>query len=91
MGYSVTQVWVGSSKVGISNLDPVLAEVRGLGLTDPGQITTEIVRRIRKSNYIPEAAEPEYARALYNAYRRSLGENVPERPNVLEVRVYGGD
>ncbi len=91
MGYSVTQLWIGKSKVGISDLDPALVEVRELGLTDPEAISAEIIKRIRKSNYIPSAVEPEYARAVLAAYRRLLGENVPEQPGVLEVRVYGGD
>lgn len=91
MGYSVTQLWIGSNKVGISDLDPALVEVRQLGLTDPEQITAEILQRIRKSNYIPGAAEANYGRAVLGAYRRLSGEDVPERPGVLEVRVYGGD
>ena len=91
MGYSVTQLWIGSCKVGISSLDAALAEVRQLALTEPEAIIAEILQRVRKSNYIPAAAEPEYGQALFAAYRRSLGEDVPERPGILEVRVYGGD
>jgi hypothetical protein len=84
-------LWIGANKVGISDLDAALAEVRALGLTDPEHITAEILQRVRKTNYIPSEAEAGYARALLGAYRRSLGEDVPERPGVLEVRVYGGD
>lgn len=91
MGYSVTQLWIGANKVGVSDLDAALAEVRRLGLTDPEQITAEILLRIRKTNYIPGGAEADYTRAVWGAYRRSLGEDAPERPGVLEVRVYGGD
>lgn len=91
MGYSVTQLWIGSSKVGVANLDAALAEVRALMLTEPEAITAEILQRVRKSNYIPAAAEADYAQALYAAYRRLLGEDVPEQPGGLEVRVYGGD
>ncbi len=91
MGYSVTQIRIGSNKVGISDLDAALVEVRALALSEPEAITAEILRRVRKSNYIPSAAEAEYGRALYGAYRRLLGEHVPEEHGVLEVRVFGGD
>jgi len=90
MGYSVTQVWLGSRRVGIVGLDAALAEVRALGLTDAEAITAEILARLRKSNYIPGPSEAEYGRAVYREYRRLLGEDVPEEQGVLEIRVYGG-
>jgi hypothetical protein len=91
LGYSLTHIWIGSRKVGLIGLDQVFAEVRTLGLSDFPALTAKIIKRLSKSNYIPAEAEAEYGRALLAAYRRFLGEDVPDDQGVLEVRVYGGD
>ena len=91
MGYSVTQIWLGSRRVGIVGLDAALKEVSALGLTDAEAVKAEILTRLRKSNYIAGSVEAEYGRAVHREYRRLLGEDVPEEQAVLEIRVYGGD
>jgi len=91
VGYSVTQVWIGSRKVGIMGLEDVFAQVQKSGQTDHGQIQAEILRLVREKNYIPSGAETEYGKALLLAYRRFCGEDIPADQGVLEIRVYGGD
>ena len=91
MGYHVTQVWIGSRKVGIAGLEEIFADVRAFALTDEESIRAEIIRRVRQANYVPADSEAEYGRALLLAYRRFLGENIPEEQEILEIRVYGGN
>ena len=91
MAYSVTQVWIGSRKVGILGLEDVFAQVQKSGLTDQTRIEAEILRHVREKNYIPSGAEAEYGRALLLAYRRFCGEDIPADQEVLEIRIYGGD
>lgn len=89
MGYAIGHIRIGARKVGVVGLENTLKEVGKLDLTEPKQIKTELLTRIRTSNYVPAEAETEYGEALYRAYRRSLGEDVPDEPGVLEIRVYG--
>lgn len=91
MGYSVTQVWIGSRKVGIMGLEDIFVQVQKSGLTDIERIQAEILRLVREKNYIPSGAETDYGKALLLAYRRFCGEDIPLDQEVLEIRVYGGD
>ena len=91
MSYSLTYVWIGLRKVGLIGLEQIFAEVYALGLDDNQALTAEIIKRLRRSNYIPAEAEAEYCRALLAAYRRFRGEDVSDDQGILEVRVYGGD
>ena len=91
MGYAITNVRIGARQIGMTGLEECFRTVRELGLTDPERISRELVNNARKSNYIPDSAVPAYAEGLLLAYRRFLGEDVPEEPGPLEIRVYGGD
>jgi len=91
MGYGVTQIWVGSSRIGLTRLEDAFREIQALGITDHKAITAELLARVRRSNYIPAAAEADYGRAMLLAYRRFRGEDIPEENQPLEIRVFGGD
>ena len=58
--------------VGIKNLDGVLSEVAGLGLTDINSLKEALLAGVKAANYIPSGAEREYASALLREYRRKF-------------------
>jgi small redox-active disulfide protein 2 len=89
MDQEITHIWVGGRKVGVIGLDRVFAEVRELGLADPVRVMAELLRRARRNNYVPVSAERDYCNALYQGYRRFLGEDVSEDHGMLEIRVLG--
>ncbi len=91
MGYHLTKIRVGDKTVGIADLEPILKEVRELGLTDETAIRETILSRVKDVNYIPSSVEQDYSDALYREYRKSLGEEVADEAGILEIRVYGGD
>jgi small redox-active disulfide protein 2 len=70
-------------------MDEALASVQTLKLTDPDRITSELLERVRKSNYVPATAEKEYGEALYREYRRFLGLPVEDTRAVTEIRILG--
>jgi hypothetical protein len=91
MGYTIDYIRVSGRKVGIVGLADVFKGVRDSGETDPGQLQDRLIAFVRQSNYIPQSSEAAYGDALYRAYRRFLGEDVPNDEESLEIRVYGGD
>jgi small redox-active disulfide protein 2 len=44
---------------------------------------------VRRTNYVADDAEDDYARALLREYRRSLGEKVEEEHGATEIRILG--
>ena len=86
---SSRQIWVGSHKVGLRELDEILATVQSLQLDDADRITSELLNRVRERNYVPESAEKEYGEALYREYQRFLGLPVEEARAVNEIRILG--
>jgi hypothetical protein len=91
MGYSISHIRVRSRKIGIVDLEKAFAEVRDSGQADHDEITVRLLELIGKRNYVPSSARAEYGEALLSAYRRFIGEDVPDDQGVLEIRVYGGD
>ena len=89
MGEDIIQVKIGTYSVGVIGLTRVLAEVRALDITDEEEIKSEILARVRESNYIADEAEDDYARALFREYRRFLGEKVEEEHGAMEIRILG--
>ncbi len=89
MEYNITQIQVGSHRVGMIGLKKVFIEVQSLNLSEPEKIMNEIINRTKRSNYIPIEAESEYAEALLLEYRRFLGEQIEEKRGVIEIRILG--
>ena len=61
-------------RVGITNLDNILKEVADLKLTDTQTIKTALLERVKTCNYVASSAETDYSVALFQEYRRQLGE-----------------
>jgi len=89
MGKEITQIRVGQRQVGLIGLHDVLTQVRSLSLESPDAIQTEIIKRLRSSNYISPQVEAEYGHAVLREYRRFCGEVIEEETGVLEIRVLG--
>jgi hypothetical protein len=64
-----------SFQVGIVNLDVILREVAGLKLTDSRIIETELLKRVKTSNYVPAGAENDYLSALLQEYELKFRES----------------
>ena len=69
------QLSVGGHSVGIVGLTEIIDVVRGLGLTDDGQIKKELLDRVKKRNWVPDSSEEEYTRALLSEYKKSPPDN----------------
>ena len=60
-------------RVGIVNLDNILAEVAGLNLSDAKIIKEELLKRAEAQNYVPSSAKNEYKTALFREYQVKFG------------------
>jgi len=91
MGYAIDYIRVDGRKVGIVGLTDAFKAVQSLALSDEAQLKSELIARVSLSNYIPEASTTAYGEGLFRAYRRFLGEDIPDEQDALEIRVYGGN
>ncbi len=62
-------------QVGIVNLDSILKEVADLKLVNAETIKGGLLKRVKIHNYIPSGAETDYSAALFQEYKRRLGES----------------
>jgi small redox-active disulfide protein 2 len=80
---------VGGRSVGIAGLEAILREVVSLQMAEEGLLKAELLRRVRRGNYVPASAEMEYAEALLREYNKRLGQEVNEEPGVLTIKILG--
>ena len=66
----VKAVEVNGATVGLSMLDLVFAEVRGLGLTDESAVRAELLKRVKVYNDGPSPAAEADPGAVYREYER---------------------
>jgi len=60
-------------RVGIINLDNILKEVAELNLSDKRTIQSELLKRVKMSNYVPSGADEDYSKALFTEYQKKYG------------------
>jgi hypothetical protein len=72
----IKKIPIDGKETGIDRLDWILLDVAALNLTDEEQITDEIVKRVRKFNFIPSRKEAEYRKALLREYRMLIAGGV---------------
>jgi hypothetical protein len=72
----IRKIPIEGKETGIDRLDWILLDVAALGLSDEDRIAGEIVKRVRKFNYIPGKKEPEYRKALLKEYRMLVASGV---------------
>ena len=65
----IKKIPIDGKETGIDRLDWILLDVAALGLTDEEKAGDEIVKRVKKFNYIPGKKEAEYRKALLREYR----------------------
>jgi hypothetical protein len=76
----IRKILIDGKETGIDRIDWILLDVLVLGLTDEDMITDEIVKRVRKFNFIPSLKEAEYRKALLREYRMLTANGVqPEK------------
>jgi small redox-active disulfide protein 2 len=85
----VVKIRVGRGTVGIPALGRIFEEVRGLALRDRETIEEELLSRVKKASYLPEAAEDSYREALFREFRRFLGDPVEDESGFRVIRVLG--
>lgn len=85
----LTYIRVAGNSVGIAGLDDIMKEVASLGLVAEELLKEELLDRVKKSNYIPDSAEPQYAQALLRKYRSSIGQEREEKLPGLTIRILG--
>jgi small redox-active disulfide protein 2 len=85
------QINVSGRSIGIVGFKTALEELGpALARAADELLARELLLRLSKKNYIPEAAQAEYGPALVREFRRHLGQSVPEeKPAGLVIRVLG--
>jgi hypothetical protein len=76
----IKKIPIDGKETGIDRLDWILLDVAALGLSDEERVTDEIVKRVRKFNFIPGKREAEYRKALLREYRMLIASGAkPEK------------
>jgi len=65
----IKKIPIDGKDTGIDRLDWILADVAALGLGDNEEITDEIVKRVKRFNFIPSLKMAEYREAFLREYR----------------------
>ena len=92
MQAKISQISVGGHLTGVVGLDEAISEVAASAGKNAAEndVASEIIRRIAKKNYIPDKLLPAYNAAVVRAYKKYLGEDVPEEPSTgLRVVILG--
>jgi len=66
----IRQIPVNGIPTGITLLDECLADVKMQDLKSDPEILAALIKRVKVNNYIPPAVEDNYARALFEEYRK---------------------
>lgn len=90
MAQDHTLVKVGKSKIGIMGLEQAIEEVsKSFDGQSPEVIKEELFKRLKARNYIPGPAKENYMEAFWREHQRSMGIEVREASDELEIRVLG--
>ena len=87
----VSQIKVGSSRVGIIGLNSVLSEVAESCVTQSDEeIRAELFKRLNQRNYIAESSREKYGQAFFRAFKKFTGRPVEEGDlDGVEIKVLG--
>jgi len=67
----IRQIPVNGIPTGICMLDECIAEIKAQDLKNESESRAALLKRIKVYNYIPRSVEDEYARVLYEEYKKS--------------------
>ena len=87
----VTQIKVGGSRIGIIGLKSILSEVAATWTTrSDEEIRIELLKQLKKRNYIPESSKEKYGRAFLREFKKITGQPVEDGdPDEVEIKVLG--
>jgi hypothetical protein len=85
----VRQIVVGGVKVGLADLDRILAQVASETFSSDDVLAERLIELVRHVNYVTPSKTEEYKTALLREFRRSKGEDTSSEPGMLEIRVFG--
>lgn len=89
MQTSAKQVKLGGFRIGLVGLEEVLQEVSERCIADEDELKHALVEGIKSMNYVPRSSEEEYGDALLKEYKKSLGLEVEEEQDGLQIKVLG--
>ena len=72
MSRKVKKIYVDGEPIGVAKCDIILEEISKLELEDEEEIKVELLKLMKKYNYIPSSAESKYVDAFYKQYRDLL-------------------
>ncbi|MDX2499602.1 MAG: thioredoxin family protein [Deltaproteobacteria bacterium] len=87
----VSQIKVGSSRVGIIGLNSVLSEVaESCAAQSDEEIRAELLKQLNQRNYIAESSREKYGQAFLRAFKKFTGRPVEEGDlDGVEIKVLG--
>jgi small redox-active disulfide protein 2 len=87
----ITQVKIGRHRIGIIGLKPTLAEVAETCADQSNEeIRGELLKRLKKQNYIPESSKEKYGRAFLREFNKFTGRPVEDSDtDEVEIKVLG--
>jgi len=88
--YTVTQVLIGTHRVGIVGLRSCLRAIDDSGLEDREAIVDFMIEALGASNFIPDSRLEEYRIAVLREYLRHRGEDFSEFYSEIPVVLRGG-
>jgi small redox-active disulfide protein 2 len=87
----ITQIKIGGHRFGIIGLKSTLAEVAETcdGQSDE-EIRCELLKSLKKQNYIPEPSKEKYGRAFLKEFKKFTGQAAEDSdPNGVEIKILG--
>lgn len=88
--YTVTQVLIGTHRVGVIGLRSCLRAVDDYGLEDREEIVDLMMKELGASNFIPDSRFEEYRIAAWREYLRHRGEDFSSFFSEIPVVIRGG-
>lgn len=65
----VRQIKINGKLIGIDSLEEIIVEVREMSLSDDAAIVEELLKRVKKNNYVPTTRAKDYGDALLKEYK----------------------
>lgn len=65
------KIWVAGANVGISNWGSLVEEVRALKLKDHEKVADELLKRVKKNDFVPKSKEADYRKVLLDEYLKA--------------------
>ncbi len=77
-------------QAGILHLDEIMSEVADSGLTSAEEIKTELLAKVKESNYVASGVESDYASALLEEYLHRYDKSSSATKKVKHKKPHAG-